>query len=346
VAVAVVNDVLNLKEYDTKPDGTVVHFAPVTPTAEPTAASTGTPAAPSATPRTPTAGKLASALLSAKTATAAAATTAAAPAKTSKELLAEMVFVLGKEDRTSNYLARDLTSSAFPGGPDSLRAADSYLQGQYGPGKWDPRLQYDARRRGASHGEPIVIRAPTDQQLRQQYGQEHPSIAAPSAPPAIFEHGAVPMPKPLHTRSAVPSHQHLYPPMDSAAAHQRGAATADPRRLMETSSPYALRRPVEGTALQYLRANQVGVINTDAGRKYVPPMEHPAAYYSPDRSIAVSEGYSAAPRPQSGSQRLKSVLAGGAQVPSPTSVGAVHDREVYLHQVRQRRQQLMATTAA
>jgi hypothetical protein len=100
------------------------------------------------------------------------------------------------------------------------------------------------------------------------------------------------------------------------------------------------RRPVEGTALEYLRGNQIGVISTDAGKKYVNPYPD-TSYTSPSRGPMnpqyVPPDVARQYQPASGSQAYF-----GVTVPSPTSV-AVHEHTGFLQQMRKVRENMMAT---
>jgi hypothetical protein len=254
-------------------------------------------------------------------------------------MLSEMDTVLGAEDRKSNYLARDLLLANHAAAPNTLAGADNYLLNAYGPGPWDARLQYDARKRLANQRAPIIIRAPSDRQLQEQYGQAHPTLTAPSAPPASLNYTAPRAPSPQRVYST--TRPDLYPPIAQypPTAPPSASAPADPRRVVQFATNIPPRRPVEGAALEYLRGNQIGVIDTNAGRKYVNPYPDPS-YASPSRGPVnpqyippdIARQYQAP-----GSQSFQ-----GVQVPSPTSV-AVHEHTGFLQQMRKVRENMMAT---
>jgi hypothetical protein len=256
-------------------------------------------------------------------------------------MLSEMDTVLGAEDRKSNYLARDLLSANHAAAPSTLAGADSYLLSAYGPGPWDARLQYDARRRQAQQRAPIIIRAPSDRQLQEQYGQGHHAGTAPSAPPSALDYTAPRAPSPQRVYSSV--RPDLYPPIAQypPTAPPSASAPADPRRVAQFATNVPPRRPVEGTALEYLRGNQIGVINTDAGRKYVNPYHDPS-YTSPARGPMNPQYIPPDVARQQHQQASGPPAYFGVKVPSPTSV-AVHEHTGFLQQMRKVRENMMAT---
>lgn len=310
------------------------------------------------------------------------------PAKSAQQVLAEMDAVLGVDDRRSNYLARDLvlptpSTNTFPethapSVPSTsrpfLQAADAYLQSHYAPNMYDPRLQYDAARRGQGgrQASPVVIRAPTDRELQMQYNQQvasrfdfDPLSASASAPPAALEFAIGLSPSP---QRSVQSQMYPRSPGNNGIVGDAAAFPTDPRRMVAQANMLPMRRPTEGAALEYMRSNRIGVVNTDTGRKYVspfPPSQSPVSappsqnpfYRDPheqkplsnlshvDYNATVNNPFLPRRHASPAASRVHfeaNMNAVNVQIPSPTSV-AMHDRELYLNKMRQLRQNLQAT---
>lgn len=331
----------------------------------------------------------------------------APPSKPAREVLAEMDEVLGIDDLKSNYLARDLmlptpstntfpTSAATAARPSVpspskpfLQAADAYLQSHYAPSAHDPRVQYDAARRagqqqqGRNNTSPMVVRAPSDRELQIQYSNHRLSGHDPqagssyntgaSAPPAGLEFAISRTASPQRAAPSTLYEAFHRPAGNGIATDSSGSAfPTDPRRIVAQANAMPLRRPTEGAALEYLRSQKIGVLNTDSGRKYVNPFPQPQVpaftppaqnpYYTtserPRTSPAVSNvdyrataGNPLLPdRRRTSSPATSAGVARGVhlehksmhsvQVPSPTSV-AVHERELYLNQMRRLRQNML-----
>lgn len=323
VAASVVKGVLDMREYEVKADGSVAHVsavlaAPPVPAASASSTTTATKAAP--TPAT---------------------------TQSARQLLSEMDRVLGADEPKTNYLARDLLAPSLTPAPPSLRTADQYLQSQYGSTPSDPQSHSDAlrRRQHPDYGTPVYIRAPSDRELAQRYPMEHSGPSVPTAPPSALDSASRLSAPPSQPHVAFAPTQHdLYPPIAGPIYHTVNASnttTADSRTLVQNANPFPLRRPAEGSAIEYMRTNNICVADTATGRKYVNPFVQaaPVLYSSPSRSgrnphYVPPENGKYVPSPMQQQPRF---------IPSPTSVVAVHEKESYLRQMRQLRQQMMST---